>query len=107
VAVKPQMKPGWTITITKRKLDKPIEMGHGSVTETVDEVAWRGGPLPDAYYDEFGITMRIVGGAGTTLWFPTVQECEQGVHRWIEIPTAGQKWGDLDSPAPFVKIRDK
>jgi uncharacterized protein YcnI len=105
VAVKPQMKPGWTITIAKRTLDKPVEIGHGmSVRETVDEVAWRGGPLPDAYYDEFGLTMRIVGAAGTTLWFPTVQECEQGVHRWIEIPSGSQGWGDLEAPAPFVKI---
>lgn len=105
VAVKPQMKPGWIIAITKRTLDKPVEIGHGvSVREVVDEIAWRGGPLPDAYYDEFGLTMRIVGAAGTTLWFPTVQECEQGVNRWIEIPSSGQRWGDLNAPAPFVKI---
>lgn len=104
VAVKPQMKPGWAITITKRTLDKPVEMGHGvTVRETVDEVAWRGGPLPDAYYDDFGLSVRIVA-AGGALWFPVVQECEQGVHRWIEIPAAGQGWGDLKQPAPFVKV---
>jgi uncharacterized protein YcnI len=39
--VKPQMKPGWEIEIKNRKLDKPIEAGHGTITETVDEVAWR------------------------------------------------------------------
>jgi hypothetical protein len=41
-SVKPQMKSGWEITITMRKLDEPIDAGHGQmITETVDEVAWR------------------------------------------------------------------
>lgn len=107
-SVKPQMKPGWEITITKRKLDQPIDAGHGRmVTETVDEIAWRGGPLPDAYFDEFGLVMRLPAAAGTTLYFPTVQECEQGVHRWIEIPAAGQRWGDLDEPAPFIRLIER
>ena len=43
LSVRPQMKPGWEISITKRKLDEPIEGPHETVTEVVDEVAWRGG----------------------------------------------------------------
>jgi uncharacterized protein YcnI len=105
-SVKPQMKPGWRIDITMRKLDKPIDVGHGrTVTETVAEVAWRGGPLPDAYYDDFGLQMRLPAQQRETLWFPTVQECESGVTRWIEIPAGGQKWNDLREPAPFVTLR--
>lgn len=104
-SVRPQMKPGWTIEIKMRKLDKPIDSGHGRmVMETVDEVIWRGGILPDAYYDEFGLVVRLPEKAGATLYFPTVQECQQGVHRWIEIPQGGQKWGDLKEPAPFVTV---
>jgi uncharacterized protein YcnI len=104
-SVKPQMKPGWEITITMQKLDQPIDAGHGQmITETVDEVAWRGGPLPDVYFDEFGLSMKLPAAPGETLYFPTVQECEQGVHRWIEIPAAGQEWGDLDEPAPFLRL---
>jgi uncharacterized protein YcnI len=104
-SVKPQMKPGWEITITMRKLDKPIDAGHGrTITETVDEVAWRGGPLPDAYFVEFGLSMKLPAAPGQTLYFPTVQECQRGVHRWIEIPSAGQKWRDLAEPAPFVTL---
>jgi uncharacterized protein YcnI len=105
-SVKPQMKPGWRIEITMRKLDQPIDVGHGQkVTETVDEVAWRGGPLPDAYYDDFGLQMRLPARPEATLWFPTVQDCERGVTRWIEIPAGDQKWNDLREPAPFVKLR--
>jgi periplasmic copper chaperone A len=104
LSVRPQMKPGWEISITQRKLDPPIEGPHGEeISQVVDEVAWRGGPLPDAYFDEFGLSMRLPAEAGT-LYFPVVQECEEGVHRWIGIPSDGQEWGDLDEPAPFVRV---
>lgn len=104
-AVKPQAKPGWDITIKMRKLEKPVDAGHGRmVSEAVDEIAWRGGPLPDAYFDEFGLSMKLPDKPHTTLWFPTVQECQQGVHRWIEIPTGQQKWDELKEPAPFIKL---
>jgi uncharacterized protein YcnI len=107
LSVRPQAKPGWTIEIRMRKLDRPAEIGHGrTVTETVDEIAWRGGPLPDAHFDEFGLSMRMPAAAGQTIYFPVVQECERGVNRWIEIPAAGQKWGDVKEPAPFVKVID-
>jgi len=105
-SVRPQMKPGWEITITMRALAKPVDSGHGQkITETVDEVTWRGGPLPDSYFDEFGLTMRVSAQAGTVLYLPTVQECEKGVRNWTGIPAANQKWGDLPSPAPFLRIQ--
>jgi uncharacterized protein YcnI len=108
LAVRPQAKPGWSIEIKLRKLDTPASLGHGrTVSETVDEIAWRGGPLPDAHFDEFGLTMRMPPKTGATLYFPVVQECEQGVHRWIEIPAAGQKWDDLKEPAPFIRLIDR
>jgi uncharacterized protein YcnI len=106
LSVKPQVKPGWSIAIAKRKIEPPIKGPHGAtVTETVDTVEWRGGPLADEHFDEFGLVMKLPAGAGRTLWFPTVQECAEGVHRWIEIPAQGQKWGDLKEPAPFVNLR--
>ena len=104
-SVRPQAKPGWSIEIRMRKLDKPAEVGHGrTVTEAVDEIAWRGGPLADAHFDEFGLSMRLPAEAPQTLYFPVVQECESGVHRWIEIPEGGQKWDDLKQPAPYLRL---
>jgi periplasmic copper chaperone A len=41
---------------------------------------------------------------GTVLTFPTVQECAGGVHRWIEIPAAGQDPDELEEPAPQLEI---
>lgn len=106
LSVRPQLKPGWEISIIERKLDQPIEGPHGTITQVVDEIAWRGGPLPDAYFDEFGLSMRLPPEPGI-LYFPTVQECEEGVHRWIEIPTGDKEWDDLEEPAPFVTLTPK
>jgi periplasmic copper chaperone A len=101
--VKAQMKPGWTVETKTRKLDPPLKGEGGQMlTETVDEVDWRGGPLPDNLYDEFGLVMKLPSEPGKTLYFPVVQECTTGVHRWINIPAAGQKWNEVREPAPFV-----
>jgi uncharacterized protein YcnI len=103
--VKPQMKPGWQASTVMRKLAEPMTDTHGNrITEVVDEVDWRGGPLPNAFYDSFGVMMKLPATKGATLYFPTVQDCEKGVHRWIEIPAAGQHWHDLKEPAPFVRL---
>jgi uncharacterized protein YcnI len=108
LSVKPQMKPGWQVEIKSRKLDAPAQGPHDkSITDVVDEVAWRGGPLPDNLYDTFGLIVRLPDKAGQTLYFPAVQECEQGVERWIEIPSAGQGSDKLRTPAPAVRLKAK
>ena len=108
MSAKPQMKPGWTVEIKTRKLDAPLPGLHGkTISEVVDEVSWRGGPLPDNLYDTFGLLMKLPDRPGQTLYFPVVQECERGVHRWIEIPAAGQKRDDLREPAPVVRLKPK
>jgi uncharacterized protein YcnI len=103
-SVKPQMKPGWEVVTKTRSLD-PAVRDHGrTITETVDEVEWRGGKLPDSLYDTFGLVMKLPDNPDTTLYFPAVQECEQGIARWIGIPAAGQARGDLREPAPAVRL---
>jgi uncharacterized protein YcnI len=106
LSVHPQPKPGWKIEIKRRKLDQPVDVGHGrTIIETVDEIVWRGN-LPDAYFDEFGLSMKLPAQPNTTLYLPVVQECERGVERWIEVPAGGKPWGDYASPAPFIRLRD-
>lgn len=103
-SIRPQMKPGWTITITKKALPAPVDIGHGhSITEKVDTIEWRGGPLPDAYFDEFGLSMKLPDRpAGSRIDFPVVQECEQGERRWIELPVDGG--ARPKDPAPSVTL---
>jgi uncharacterized protein YcnI len=108
VGVKPMPKPGWQLDLVKGKYDKPYAMYHGSVTEGVKEVSWSG-RLPDDYYEEFVISVYLTSDltAGSTLYFPVVQECESGVSRWIEIPQDGKSAADYKEPAPGVKLLPK
>jgi uncharacterized protein YcnI len=110
IAVKPMPKPGWKIETVNGKYPKTYSYFHGAkLSEGVVEVSFSGGNLPDAYYDEFAFTGFIAGDLepGTTLYFPVVQECEKGVHRWIEIPAAGRSSGDYSEPAPALKLQLK
>lgn len=104
-AVKPQPKPGWELNIVTEQLDEPYTDGHGRrITERVGEIHWGEGRLLDAHYDEFVMRVRLPNTPGETLYFPTVQECEEGVHRWIEIPEAGRTRADYDEPAPQLTL---
>jgi uncharacterized protein YcnI len=101
----PEAVPGWDARVTTRTLDEPVEAGHGeTVSEVVDTISWEGGPLPSDQLARFGVSVRLPESAGTTLYFPTVQECETGETRWIQIPLEGQSEEDLDEPAPAVSL---
>lgn len=56
--VKPQVKSGWTITVDKKTLDKPVQGPHGPITQITQSISWQG-KLPDAYFDEFGLNMKL------------------------------------------------
>ena len=73
-------------------------------------MVWSGGKLADGHYDEFVISTYLTGNLkpNTMLYFPVVQECEQGVSRWIDIPAQGAGHSHDDkSPAPGVKLMPK
>jgi uncharacterized protein YcnI len=109
IAVKPMPKPGWTISSTSGKYSKTYDHFHAKLSEGVVELGWAGGSLPDAYYDEFVFQGFIAGDLepGKTIYFPVVQECEKGVHRWIEVPAEGKTAGDYKEPAPGLKLLPK
>ena len=111
IAAKPMPKPGWNLETIKGKYAAEYDYHGTKSSEGVKEVVWSGGKLPDDNYDEFVISTFLSGSLkpNTTLYFPVVQECEQGVIRWIEIPAEGDaghanegKW-----PAPGVKLMQK
>lgn len=108
LSVKPQMKPGWNVDIKIRKLEAPVQGPHGkTVTDVVEEITWRGGPLPDNLYDTFGLVVRLPDKAGQSLYFPAEQTCEQGSQGWTEIPQAKQASDKLRAPAPVVKLKTR
>jgi len=102
-SVKVEQKPGWRVQIRTRTLATPRPSEHRAPqTDTVDEVEWRGGPLGDGLYEDFGLLASLPATPGKTVFFPVVQECEKSVSRWIELPQAGVE--RLEHPAPGVKV---
>jgi uncharacterized protein YcnI len=110
ISVKPMVKSGWTLQVTRGAYAKPYSFLHGAkFTEGPRVVIWSGGNLPDAYYDEFVLSTFIAGElpAGGMLYFPVVQECEKGAHHWVEVPSADKPAGKLGDPAPGLTLLPK
>ena len=107
IATEAKPVDGWTLDTVKGKYASEYDVKGAKVSEGIKEVAWSGGKLPDKTRQEFVIETHLTDGLkpDTTLYFPVVQECEQGVSRWIEIPPDGAphshegKW-----PAPGVRL---
>ena len=83
----------------------PAPEGAGWATEVDGNVVrWSGGRVDAHALGVFGLTVTLPNTPGQTIWFRTVQTCEQGAHRWVEIPAAGQSGHDLESPAPALVL---
>lgn len=109
LSVRPQPKAGWTVTIEREKLAQPVAGPHGhTIDERVARVTWRGGPLPDEFFDEFALQLKLPGAAPDGfLNFPVRQQCETGERDWSDIPGPGQAWHELKSPAPRLRLIPK
>jgi periplasmic copper chaperone A len=93
---------GWDVEITKRKLDKPLELHGEQVTEEIDTVTFTGQDataIQAGQFVDFGLSIAVpAGDAGTKLQFPATQTYEGGeVVRWIGAE-------DADQPAPVVTL---
>ena len=103
----PTINANWDVAKVTETLDTPVAGGHGEqITERVTEVVYTAhAPVADGYRDVFVLSVPIPeDAAGTTLYFPTIQTCEQGETAWIEIPAEGQSADDLESAAPSVEV---
>jgi uncharacterized protein YcnI len=105
IATEAKPVAGWNVETVKGKYPATYDYKGAKVSEGITEVDWSGGNLPDKTRQEFEIETHLADSLkpGSTLYFPAVQECEQGVSRWIEIPSDGasqeSRW-----PAPHVKL---
>lgn len=103
---KPMPKAGWQIEIEQTRLDRPYTSHGKSVAEDVTQVRWMGGPLPDAYYDEFVLVAKLPERVGMLYW-KVSQVCEQGRIDWAELPAAGSKLSDYRAPAAALEVVPK
>jgi uncharacterized protein YcnI len=107
IGVKPQPKPGWTLNIVKGDYAQAYSLYKAKVASGVKEISWSGN-LPDDEYDEFVFVGHLSDTLkpGSTLYFPVVQECQQGVQRWIDLPGPDGKAArdHADFPAPGLLL---
>ena len=66
-------------------------------------MTWSGGPLPDDFYDEFALMMKLPDAPGRR-WFKVKQGCERGENDWSQVPAEGQTTRDLKMPAAPLDI---
>lgn len=107
IGVKPMPKPGWRLETTRGPYDRTYDFYHGTkLSEGVRQITWSGGRLEDAHYDEFVLSGVIADTlqAGATIYFPVVQTCETGVHRWVQRPDPADPARHLDEPAPALSL---
>jgi uncharacterized protein YcnI len=92
-------KPGWILqTVPSRATgddDEPVN---------VREVLWTGSKIPANEYDYFEIQVKLPDEKGRVLYFKTIQLCDEGDLRWIEIPEEGRSADDYESPAPSLTL---
>ncbi|MYM97224.1 YcnI family copper-binding membrane protein [Duganella vulcania] len=86
-SAKPMPKAGWK-----------IEAGANG---GLQEISWTGGPLPDAYFDEFVMQVKLPAQPGK-LYFRIVQQCDKASVAWDEIPGDGAV--KLKAPAPMLEV---
>ncbi|MBD9525803.1 copper chaperone PCu(A)C [Paracoccus sp. PAR01] len=102
---KPMPKAGWQLKVVTGDYARPFD-NHGTpMTKGAREIIWTGGELPDEFYDEF-VLRGSVGpdlAPGSTIYFPTIQECQNAKEAWIDVTGAE----DVAYPAPALKITEK
>ncbi len=82
---KPMPKTGWSIV--------PASAG-------AREVTWKGGPLPDGWFDEFSMMVKLPDTPGR-YYFKVAQLCENGRMDWAELPGVTA----VTMPAPFLDVQ--
>jgi uncharacterized protein YcnI len=80
---------------------EPPDGWTGDVVDGV--VTFSGGSAPAHEESTFTIVGTLPATPDVTVYFPTVQRCEEGEVRWIDIPSDGS--GDEgETPAPAIRL---
>lgn len=109
----------WSVEVKTRKLDKPVPgEGGNMISETADEIIWKNpkSPIPaGGYWEGFRFRAALPNTPGAILFFKTVNVCEQGDDKYIDLPKEGLTVSAADfstrllsfmkatpGPAPFL-----
>ncbi len=107
ISVETQPKPGWTATVTKKKLATPEKDDDGNViNEYVSTVEWKANDpqagIPPNQFDMFNISAGPLPKAAM-IYLPTTQTYSDGkVVNWNEKAPMGQP--EPEHPAPMLML---
>jgi uncharacterized protein YcnI len=106
ISAKPQPKAGWELEIIKGDYQKAYKNHGADVKSGPVEIRWKGGDLPDAFYDTFNVQGKISGiEANTSLPFKVTQLCgDKAKATWDQIAANGVDPHSLDNPAPTIQV---
>lgn len=102
----PTVNPNWTVEKETQTLPEPRKLADGtSITKRTSQIVYTAkAPLDPHLRDALVLSVKLPDTAGKTLYFPTLQNCEQGQTNWAEIPKDGQDPHSLKAPAPSVAV---
>ncbi|UXT22194.1 DUF1775 domain-containing protein [Agrobacterium tumefaciens] len=109
ISAKPQPKAGWELEVIKGDYQKAYKNHGKEIKSGPVEIRWKGGNLPDEFYDTFAVQGKISGiEAGQDLPFKVTQLCgDKGKVSWDEVAAAGVDPHSLKSPAPTIRVAAK
>ncbi|WP_406200896.1 YcnI family protein [Kitasatospora sp. NBC_01560] len=98
--------PGWTATVEKAKLDKPIKVHGNDVNEAVSKITWTadaGTKIAPGQFQEFRLSLGPLPTDTEKLTFKALQSYDNGdVVRWIDEAKDGQP--EPAKPAPVLTL---
>lgn len=103
----PTVNPNWTLDKVTEKLDAPQKTADGAtITQRTSAIVYTAKTPLDAHQrDAFVLSLKLpADAAGKSLYFPTLQTCEQGQTDWKEMPAAGADHDSVKLPAPSVTV---
>ncbi|MFD7027610.1 YcnI family protein [Streptomyces sp. NPDC059917] len=102
-SVMPQDVPGWTVTVEKSKLDKPLTVHGKQINEAVTKVTWTGGKIEPGKFQQFPLSIGQLPSDVDKLTFKAIQTYDNNeVVRWIEEAKEGA--AEPQNPAPVLKL---
>ncbi|MFJ3922377.1 YcnI family protein [Streptomyces sp. NPDC090022] len=102
-SVMPQDIPGWTVTVEKTKLDKPLTVHGKQINEAVTKVTWTGGKIEPGKFQQFPVSVGKLPEDADQMVFKAIQTYDNGeVVRWIEETKEGA--AEPQTPAPVLKL---
>jgi uncharacterized protein YcnI len=102
----PTVNPNWNVEKVVQTFPEPKKLADGtSITKRTAQIVYTAKTPLDAHLrDALVLSVKLPDTAGKTLYFPTLQTCEQGQTDWAEIPRNGQSEDELKSPAPSLAV---